>query len=295
MTEAEWNDFALLLALSRGGSVAAAGRLLRVDNSTISRRLAALERTLGATLLLRSGRVFRFTAEGQIAVEAASAIEGIITSTVASIRAAKTDISGIVRISTVADVVQYLMPILPEIAVRYPELVIELRSAVSIVDLAKGDADIAIRFAQPTNIDLIARKAVNWEFGVYASVAYAKKYGLPKTHDDLRNHRLIQYNEVLLHLPLFSWIEPFANEGAHATRVESAQVAYTMIGAGAGIGVIPCATGDASPDLVRVFPEPVGCSVGWIVYHESARKVARVRAAVDLLIEFFEKRMKVRG
>ena len=156
MTEAEWNDFELLLALSRGGSIAAAARLLGIDNSTVSRRLAAFERTMGATLLLRGDRDFTFTAEGQIAVEAANAIEGVITGAAASIRAAKADIAGIVRISTVADVVQHLMPFLPEVAARYPKLVIELSSAVPIVDLARGDADIAIRFTHPPNIDLIA-------------------------------------------------------------------------------------------------------------------------------------------
>lgn len=292
MTEAEWNDFKLLLALSRGGSIAAAARLLGVDNSTVSRKLAAFERTVGATLLLRGGRDFTFTAEGQIAVEAAQAIESIAVAAVASIRAAKDDIAGVVRISTVADVVQHLMPLLGKVAERYPKLVIELSSAVQIVDLAKGDADIAIRFLQPTQIDLIARKAVEWEMGVYASRAYAARHGLPETIADLRDHRLIQYNESMLRMPWFSWIEVFAKPGAHATRVESPQVAHALIGAGAGIGVIACATGDASPDLVRVFPEPVACAVGWIVYHESARNSARIRATVDLLLEFFADKVK---
>lgn len=287
MPEAEWNDFKLLLALSRGGSIAAAARILGVDNSTVSRKLASVERALGATLLLRGGRDFTFTAEGRIAVEAAQAIETIATGAVASIRAAKEDIEGVVRISTVADVVQYLMPLLATVAERYPKLVIELSSAAQIVDLAKGDADIAIRFLQPTHIDLIARKALEWEMGVYASRAYAGKHGLPRTYDDLREHRLVRYNESMLRMPWFSWIEAFAKPGAHATRVESPQVAHALIGAGAGIGVMACATGDASPDLVRVFPKPVACAVGWVVFHESARNSARIRATADLLLEFF--------
>jgi DNA-binding transcriptional LysR family regulator len=292
VTKAEWNDFELLLALSRGGSIAAAARLLGVDNSTVSRKLASFERTLGATLLLRGGREFTLTAEGRIAVEAANAMESIAAGAVASIRAAKEDIAGVVRISTVADVVQHLMPLLAEVAERYPKLVIELSSAVPVVDLAKGDADIAIRFLEPTNIDLIARRAVEWEMGVYASRAYAATHGLPDTYDGLREHRLIQYNESMLRMPWFSWIEEFAKPGAHATRVESPQVAHALMSAGAGIGVIACATGDASPDLVRVFSEPVACAVGWIVYHESARNSARIRATVDLLLEFFGKKTK---
>lgn len=183
MPETEWNDVKLLPALSRGGSIAAAARLPGFDNSTGRRRLASFERSLGAALLLRVGRDFAFTAEGRIAVEAALAMETLATGAVASIRAGKEDIAGALCISTVADVVRHLMPLPATVAECYPKLVGELSSAVQIVDLAKGDAEIAIRFLQPTQIDLFARKAVDMGDGPHALRAYA---GLGTAARDLR-------------------------------------------------------------------------------------------------------------
>ena len=75
----EWSDFKVLLALARAGSVAGAARELQVDNSTISRRLAALEEALGAKLLIRGGREFSWTAEGRSADRRGEAMEAAAT------------------------------------------------------------------------------------------------------------------------------------------------------------------------------------------------------------------------
>ena len=288
MFELDWGDFKLLLALSRGGSVAGAARLLGVDSSTISRRLAAMEHAVGACLVLRGGRDFLFTAEGKRAVLAAEAMETIVNSAVIDIHAAKTDIDGVVRISSVPSLVRVLMPLPAIVSAKHPRLLIELNAATRVIDLAKGEADIAIRMVRPTEIDLIAKRAFEFQAAVYASKSYAEKHGLPETFEDLRQHRLVQYVESMLHLPWFRWIENYANKNAPATRVDGTEMAFGMVSSGAGIGVLSCYSGDSSPDLVRVFPEPVANTIGWIVYHETARNSARIRAVVDILTEFFD-------
>jgi DNA-binding transcriptional LysR family regulator len=141
---------------------------------------------------------------------------------------------------------------------------------------------------KPQEVDLIGRRAFEMGFGVFASKTYAQRRELPKTFDDLAQHQLVQYIEPMLHLPWFAWIEGFANKGAAATRVDGTEMAVGVVAAGGGIGVLPCFSGDQSPDLVRVFPEPIANAVGWIVYHESSRNSARIRAVVELLIEYFK-------
>ena len=111
MVEIDWGDFKVLLALSRGGSVAGAARLLGVDSSTISRRLAAMEQAVGACLVLRGGRDFAFTAEGKTALSAAEAMETMVVSAVTTIHSAKTAIEGVVRISSVPSLIRLLMPL----------------------------------------------------------------------------------------------------------------------------------------------------------------------------------------
>jgi DNA-binding transcriptional LysR family regulator len=279
-----------MLALSRGGSIAGAARVLGVDSSTVSRRLAAMEQALGACLVLRGGREFTFTAEGKAAVVAAESMEAIVASAATSIRAARTEIDGVVRVSVVPSMLRTLLPLLPIVTERHPKLSIEVNAAARTVDLAKGEADIAIRMTQPTEIDLIARRAFEMGFGVFASKDYAARHGLPSTPDELRQHRLIQYIEPMLHLPWFAWIETYASKGAPAMRVDSTEMAIGLITAGSGIGALPHFSGDNSADLVRVFPQPIACAIGWIVYHETARNSARIRAVVELLAAFFETR-----
>lgn len=288
LAEPDWADFKLMLALSRGGSVAGAARLLAVDSSTVSRRLASMEQTLGACLVVRGGREFTFTAEGKAAVTAAESMEAIVTSAASSIRAAKTGIDGVVKVSAVPSMLRTLMPLLPIAAERYPKLSIEVNAAARVIDLSRGEADIAVRMTQPQEVDLIGKRAFEMGFGVFASRTYAARRGLPKTFDDLAHHQLVQYIEPMLHLPWFAWLESFASKGAPATRVDSTEMAVGVVAAGGGVGVLPCFSGDQSSGLLRVFPEPIANAVGWIVYHESARNSARIRAVVELLTQYFK-------
>jgi DNA-binding transcriptional LysR family regulator len=286
LAEPEWSDFKLILALSHGGSVAGAARRLEVDSSTVSRRLAAMEQALGACLVIRGGRDFAFTAEGKTVIAAAESMEAIVSSAASAVRAAKTGIDGVVRISAVPSILRTLMPLLPMAAKRYPKLSIEVNAAARVIDLSRGEADIAVRMTQPQEVDLIGKRAFEMGFGVFASKAYAAGREMPKEFGDLAQHSLVQYIQPMLHLPWFAWIEAFASKGAPATRVDSTEMAVGVVASGGGIGVLPCFSGDHS-GLVRVFPEPVANAVGWIVYHESARNSARIRAVVELLTEYF--------
>lgn len=286
MAEPEWGDFRIILALGRGGSVAGAARLLEIDSSTVSRRLGALEEVLGAPLVIRGGRDFHLTAEGRNALAAAEAMEAAIAQAATSIRAARTSLEGLVRVSCVATIVNKLLPLQELVGNKHPGLAVQFIPTNRKVDLAKGEADIAIRNTRPTEGDIVARRGFELGMAVYAAKTYVARHGLPKCHEDLRAHSLIQYSPALLHLPWFNWIEQFADPARPATRVESTETANGLVMAGAGIGVLTCVYGDSLPDLVRLFPEPVAYVETWFAYHESLRNSARVRAVTDLMVEF---------
>jgi DNA-binding transcriptional LysR family regulator len=288
MAEPEWGDFKIMLALGRGGSVAGAARILGVDSSTVSRRLTAMEEAMGATLIIRGGREFLLTPEGQKAFATAELVERAIQSTTKDIAAAKNEIAGLVRISTVPSLTRALMQFVEQLAQSYPNLSIELGAAGRIVDLAKGEADIAIRMVKPTEIDVIGKRAFEWAIGLYASKAYAAKHGLPTRPDDLKHHKLLRYVDSMLHLPWFNYVEAYCQNSAGALRVDSTETAMAAIVSGAGIGAIACKHGDANPDLVRALPEPINYTTGWIVYHESNRGSARIKTVIDLLCETFD-------
>lgn len=296
MAALEWGDFRIVLALGRGGSVAAAGRLLEIDSSTVSRRLSVIEEALGAVLVIRGGREFCLTAEGREAFAAAEAIEATVLRATAAIHAAKTGLEGVVRLSCVSTITNLLLPFQDFVSARHPRLVVQFIPTNRSVDLAKGEADVAIRNARPTEGDLIARRGFELGLGVYAAKTYLAEHGAPQTLEDLRGHRLVQYSQAMLHLPWFAWIEQFADPQTPATRVESTETASSMVVAGGGIAVLTCAQSDTIPTIARVFPEPIHQVQTWFAYHETSRNSARVKAIVELLAEFTDaKRAMFRG
>lgn len=290
MAEAEWGDFKIILALSRGGSIAGAARLLGVDNSTVSRRLAAVEAALGACLIIRGGGEFAFTAEGKAALAAAETMQTAMNGAKAAVRSSKTELQGVVKISCAPSSVHFLLPFPSLVAERHPGLDVELVSARAVIDLAKGEADIAMRALHPTDLDVIVRHEFDWGFGVYGSKNYLQKCGTPKTLADLSQHKLIRYDESFMRASFAKWMEAYVTAATSNIRVDSIDMAHTMIAAGQGIGVLFCCIGDPDASLQRVFPEPVDMMKGWIVYHESSRGSVRVKVVADMLIEYVVER-----
>ena len=282
----EWSDFKVLSALSRAGSVAGAARELGVDGSTVSRRLAALEESLGACLIVRGGREFAWTAEGHAALSAAETMAGAVTHLVRSCREAKLELAGAVRVSLAPAFVPVLFSrLLPQLRETQPGLKLDLRGDYRQVDLAKGEADIAVRMGRPTEPGLVARRVFEGGWCVFSSVAYAGTRGLPGTITELAAHQLVLYDEAMHAIEPLRWLE--AHRGTDFVRCDNLEVVAQLIVAGGGIGVLPAFFEVTTPGLLRVFPAPVTSNTGYVVYLETARDKARVRAAVEALVAFF--------
>ncbi len=290
MLEPDWNDLKVILALYRGGSVAAAARILAVDASTVSRRLSAVETTLGTILINRGGREFHFTAEGQSAVAAAEAMERALSEANLAIRSSKSDLAGVVKIACPPSIVHFLEAFEAVASAAYPELGIERLSSRAPSDLAKGEADISIRSLGVVNLDLVVAHRFDLGSCIYASESYLALHGTPKAPPDLKKHKLVQYGAPFLDLPAFKWIEDYADPARSAVRVDSIDMARALIAEGRGVGALFCAIGDQTAGLARVFADPIDQMECAIVYHQSSRGSARIRAVLDLLIGNFIKR-----
>jgi DNA-binding transcriptional LysR family regulator len=284
--EPDWNDFRIILALGRAGSVAGAARLLKVDASTVSRRLAAAEAAFGAILVVREGREFALTREGKSALAAAEAMEEAADQARAEVRGARDTLDGVVRIACPPVAIRYLEHFPEVVASRHPGLGVELLAGRAPANLGKGEADISIRAVRPTDMDLAVAHAFGLGSGAYAARSYVEMHGRPETHADVAGHALVRYAEPFLHLPPFAWIEQFAPPGGTTVRVDSIDMAQHRIASGAGIGVLYCVAGDADDRLVRLFDAPIDVIDMSIVYHQSMRGSARLRAVLDLLIAF---------
>ncbi len=283
----DWSDFEILLALSRSGSVAGAARELGVDGSTVSRRLTALEDALAARLIVRGGNKFSFTAEGRAALGAAEAMESAVGMAVRSCRESKLQASGAVRISLPPAFVPILLgKMMPALREKQPSLKLELNGELRKADLAKGEADVAVRMIRPAESDLVCRRVFDNGWCVFSSVTYAGTRGTPGSLAELRDHHLVLFDESLHSVEPLRWLE--AHRGDDFVRVDNLELASQLVAAGSGVGVLPACLEVSTPGLLRVFADPVTANSGWVVYHEAAREKARVRAAVEALVEFFE-------
>jgi len=286
--ELDWNDLKFLRALAKGGSVAAAARLLTVDNSTVSRRLAALEEALGAQLLLRGGREFTWTREGRAALAVAERLAEETEELVRAVRAAKSGVTGTVKVSCTPPVVMRLSGLVRTARQRHPELVVELHGQLAPADLAQGEADIALRAFKPEAADLIARRGIDVGWLLIASEAYVAEHGLPRDESELEQHALVLYGASFRNVPGPRWLEERKGRCARAVRFDNPDAVTAAVSSGAGVGVAPSPSVHGLPGLVRVFPEPVAWGHLFIVYHQANRDAARIRAVVDLLVEHFE-------
>jgi DNA-binding transcriptional LysR family regulator len=143
--------------------------------------------------------------------------------------------------------------------------------------------------AEPEEPDLIANQCFEIGLSAYAAKSYVARHGLPATPAELRNHKIILYTKRFADLPQFNWIERYAGVNAHMMRADGPDMMLGLVSTGGGIGIIDF-RGEGSPDLVRVFPEPSSFTQGWLVYHESARNTARVKAVVEMLTVFLKER-----
>ena len=286
MGDIDWSDFKVILALSRGGSIAGAGRILGIDSSTVSRRLSAAEEALGGCVVLRGGKEFRFTSEGTLALQAAEAMEASVNAAAYSIKSSKQVIEGEVKITCVEAYFHVLNPVCERLNAKYPKLRVELAASDTMLNLASGVADIAWRGAIPKEPDLIMRRAIDFGWCLYASKEYAENHGLPKTVEELRDHRLILYTENRLHMEGFRWLEQFKTGKDGPARVPSTSLALRMALSGAGIAALHTHVDSEHLNLIKVFPEPFSFQPSYLVYHESQRSSVRIRTVVDGVLDY---------
>lgn len=165
-----WDDLRILVVLAREKTLAAASRRLGVDQTTVARRLRALEESLGAILFERNEGRWRLTSFGVRVLERAERIEEDVADIIRSAEAESQSVSGVVRLTSVATInSEYLIYRLPDLYARHPDIVIDLIDSDANLNIARHEADLAIRASRPESGDFIIRKLAVVGFAVYES------------------------------------------------------------------------------------------------------------------------------
>ncbi|XXF75239.1 LysR family transcriptional regulator [Myxococcaceae bacterium GXIMD 01537] len=286
----DWNDLRYLLAVHDGGSLASAARKLCVDAATVGRRLSALERAVGVRLLEKVPGGMRLTAAGEQAVTAARAIDDTVLTMERQLASASAQVSGSVRITAPETVVSHVLaPHLPDWRERHPALRLELVAATQVLNLSRREADLAVRLFRPQEPTLTARKLGDIAFALYGSRAYVRRHGRPKL-DSLREHMLLGYDDSLAQTPEKQWLERAGAGAVFALRSNSRYLLLEAARKGLGLTVLPCYLADGVPGLVKLSPtDAIPTREAWLALHPDLQHAARVRAAIDLLVETFQR------
>jgi DNA-binding transcriptional LysR family regulator len=280
---ADWADLELFLAVARGGSLAAAAAALRVDSSTVHRRITSLEEVLGARLFSRSPRGYALTNAGHDLLPHVAAMDEQVAAARRKLSARDEALVGSVRVSAIDDVAGVLSPIVASFRRKHPgvSVVVDMRSAFA--DLARQQADVALRVStRAPEGDLIAKHIAKLGVAFYGSRAYFAKHGRPTQIEDLRGHAIVRGDASLPTMPGERTLDSYSNAERIAFRSQSFIARLAAVREGVGIGVLGCFMGDPDKTLVRLPFAVSDPNVNvWLLIHVDLRQNARVRAFAE--------------
>jgi DNA-binding transcriptional LysR family regulator len=282
----DWDDFRVFLSVARAGTLSAAARLLQVDQSTISRRLAALEETAGARLFDRTPKGYVLTVAGDAVRSRVEELESQALAIERQLLGRDSQPTGQVRLAASDSFAAwFLVPRLAPLYTRYPGIRLELVTGNQPVNLARREADISLRLSKPAEPNLIARRLGQAAWSVYASSGYLSRYGKPSLRGRLRGQRVVGLASELRGTVGARWLAKQGSLAVVSLTCNSLLSQAAAVVAGIGMSPLPCLFGDREPNLERVIPRTIGHHDLWLVVHPDLKSNARVRAVMDYLTE----------
>jgi DNA-binding transcriptional LysR family regulator len=282
-----WDDLRYFLALARAGSLAGAARELGVEHTTVGRRLGALERALGARLFTRGPSGLVLTEAGNAIHQSAAAIAEQVATIERRIGGVDSRIHGVVRLTIPESVGSYFVDWARELRNRHPGIMIDLISNDEPLDVRNGDADIAVRFCEVKDPDVVTRTLGSGGWSLYASSEYVTRKGLPHNFNDLAGHEVIGYDDGMSDIIGARWLREHAGGATFVMQANGTATVTSAVVAGLGIAPLPCIIGNREPGLVRLSPEVLGACQINLVVHPELSQIARIRKTIDCLVEAF--------
>ena len=277
----DWNDLRYFLAAARAKTLAGAARSLGVEHSTIGRRLTALEEAMGAPLVTRGPDGLVLTAAGEKLLPLLEEIERSVQAASDVVASQKTR----VRLATPSGFGRVLAPHLGEFQARHPGVTIELLGSSRMMDLKKGEADVAIRQGPSNDEDLMAKKIGDVGWSLFASQAYLGRHPAPANPRDLAGHDLLGFEAQLSGVPGAKWIEEHGKAANVVMRCRELTDVLSACVAGIGLAVLPCMAAAIEPSLERLTTEILGSSRLSVVYRKEVLVAQPVRAVIEFVTE----------
>ncbi|GEL20083.1 LysR family transcriptional regulator [Pseudonocardia asaccharolytica] len=286
MSRVRADDLLYLLALARTGRMADAAQRLGVEHTTVSRRVAALEKALGRRLVDRTTRGCLLTDDGERLIAHAEKIESALHGVdQLAVSPRSVSLGGTIRIASTDGIGSTVIAeALVELRRAHPRLEIELTTALRRFDVTSKDYDVAITVQRLPSQRLAVMPLTDYSLGLYATRRYLETHPPVRQREDLENHSLAWYIDSLLDIPELDVFDASVISRRRAMRSSSIFGQVSFVKAGGGIGLLPKYLAIEHPELERVLADDVSVRLTfWLVARKQSLALARVQAAVDCL------------
>ncbi|XAS72641.1 LysR family transcriptional regulator [Micrococcaceae bacterium Sec5.1] len=285
------DDLLILLAVSRSGKFTTAAQALGLNHTTVSRRIAALEKALGGRVLARAAGGWEVTELGAEAVLVAERVEAAVGALGPS-DGAPDPITGVVRMTATDGFSAYIAaPAVATLRREHPGLSVEIVTVTRRALQQRSGLDIEVVVGTPQVHRAEAIRLGEYRLGMYASRAYLADNGTPGTIEELTQHQLVYFVDSMLQvddLDAPRRLVPTMRDGLSSTNVF---VHVEATRAGAGVGFLPCFMADRHTDLVRLLPSDFAELLPyWMVLRPDSMRRPAVAALVQALREETERR-----
>jgi DNA-binding transcriptional LysR family regulator len=286
----DWDDLRVFLAVARTRKIAPAARALGIDATTIARRLARLEKTLGPELFEMGAGERTLTARGQALLRHAESVESATLAAMEDVTGHEHHLTGQVRLSVAEGFGTWVLaPGLAEFSQRHPGIRLDLITASGFLNPSKREADMAVMLARPQRGRLSVRRMGDYHLHLYAAPDYLARAGTPQSTADLRNHVLAGYVPEFIFSPELDYLDEVEAGLEASLRATSINMQHRMIAEGAAIGVLPDFIARRDCALVPVLADQVEIMRSfWLVTHGDLKKLPRIAAVAHWLQERIE-------
>ncbi|MFO1055871.1 MAG: LysR family transcriptional regulator [Dongiaceae bacterium] len=287
----DWDKLRIFHAVAEAGSFTHAGEALNLSQSAVSRQIGALEESLKVSLFHRHARGLILTEQGELLYRTAHEVFAKLAMTEAQLTESKDKPKGQLKVTaTVALGSTWLTPRMGEFLEVYPDIEVDLLLDDRELDLSMREADVAVRMAPPRQPELIQRHLLTVHMHIYAAPGYIKRYGAPKSAEEIDQHRVIVYGEETRPpVPDVNWLLQVGRpEGKPRRAVLTVNNVYAILRAaqsGLGLAALPEFMTQGATNLVQVLPELEGPRVdAYFVYPEELRSSKRIQVFRDFLL-----------
>ena len=281
----DWDDYRYFLAVAKEGSLSAAARQLKVSQPTVSRRITQLEDRLGTRLFDQLPSGVKLTLSGRDIVGTAETLENTAIALRRKIAGREATLEGPISISVTPTFANYwLAERIAKFSNSHPEIVVTCRADNQHSNLAKREADIAIRFGRPKSCDLVGSRIGYVHCGIFGSEAYLEAHGEPTTITDLRRHQLIDAAEPIAQFQQCRDLKALMRDAVVSCKANCTQTYIALAVAGQGLISTPCYVLAHTPALRRVLADQYDRTIElWMLVHPDLKGCARIRALMDFL------------